>query len=152
MSDNTPANGPSGADSASGAPFGDPVEEKILRRIPLEVAGLTALSSVFAVLLFDLLTGVVFLAGGLVSTLSFVWLKSALTRVLDRDKAKAVRAGLLLYAVRFLLIFGVFFLIILLYPKKLIAFVAGFSTVIPVFLGEAALALARLKSAAPWNS
>jgi uncharacterized membrane protein YcaP (DUF421 family) len=60
--------------------------------------------------------------------------------------------GLALYAVRFLLIFGVFFLIILLYPKKLIAFVAGFSTVIPVFLGEAALALARLKSAAPWNS
>ena len=99
-----------------------------------------------------LLTGVVFLAGGLVSTLSFVWLKSALSRVLARDKAKAVRAGMLLYAVRFLLILGAFFLIILLYPKKLIAFVAGFSTVIPVFLGEAALALARLKSAAPWNS
>jgi hypothetical protein len=136
----------------SAAPFADPVEEKILRRIPLEVAAAAALLSLFAVLLFDLLTGIVFLAGGLVSALSFVWLKSALARVLAREKAKAVRAGIFLYAVRFLLILGVFFLIILLYPKKLIAFVAGFSTVIPVFLGEAALALARLKSAAPWNS
>jgi hypothetical protein len=136
----------------SAAPFADPVEEKILRRIPLEVAAAAALLSLFAILLFDLLTGIVFLAGGLVSALSFVWLKSALARVLAREKAKAIRAGIFLYAARFLLILGVFFLIILLYPKKLIAFVAGFSTVIPVFLGEAALALARLKSAAPWNS
>jgi hypothetical protein len=133
-------------------PFGDPIEEKILRRIPLEVAAAAVLLALGAALLFDVVTGVVFLAGGLVSALSFVWLKGSLTRVLAREKAKAIRAGILLYIVRFLLILGAFFLIILLYPKKLVAFVAGFSTVIPVFLGEAALALARLKSAAPWNS
>ncbi len=134
------------------APFGDPVEEKILRRIPFEVAAAAVLLAIGAALLFDIPTGIVFLAGGLISVLSFVWLKSSLARVLVREKAKAVRTGILLYAVRFLLILGAFFLIILLYPKKLVAFVAGFSTVIPVFLGEAALALARLKSAAPWNS
>ena len=134
------------------ASFGDPVEEKILRRIPLEVAAAAVVLAIGAALLFDVATGVVFLAGGLVSALSFVWLKSSLTRLLAREKSKAIRAGILLYGVRFLLILGAFFLIILLYPKKLVAFVAGFSTVIPVFLGEAALALARLKSAAPWNS
>jgi hypothetical protein len=145
MSENAPLNEPV-------APFADPIEEKIIRRIPLEVAAAAGLLTVPAVLLFDPMTGVFFLAGGLVSALSFIWLKKALARVLAKDKAKAVRSGIVLYAVRFLLIFGVFFLIILLYPKKLIAFVAGFSTVIPVFLGEAALALARLKSTAPWNS
>jgi len=76
MSDNTPASGPSAADPLRRA-LCRPVEEKILRRIPLEVAALAALLSVFAALLFDLLTGIVFLAGGLVSALSFVWLKSA---------------------------------------------------------------------------
>ncbi|MGD0781351.1 MAG: ATP synthase subunit I [Candidatus Aminicenantales bacterium] len=145
MSENAPADGPV-------APLADPIEEKIIRRIPFEVAAAAGLLAIPAVLLFSPLTGVFFLAGGLVSAVSFIWLKSALARVLAGDKAKAVRTGIALYAVRFLLIFGVFFLIILLYPKKLIAFVAGFSTVIPVFLGEAALALARLKSAAPWKS
>jgi hypothetical protein len=150
MSTKTPATDP--ASAVSSAPFADPVEEKIIRRIPLEVAGVTALLSIPAALLFDPLTGVFFLAGGLISALSFIWLKSSLARVLSKDRAGAVRSGIAIYAVRFLLIFGIFFLIILLYPKKLIAFVAGFSTVIPVFLGEAALALARLKSMKPWNS
>ena len=155
MSENAPTNGsavPEPGPAGSAVPYADPVEEKIIRRIPFEVAGAAALLAIPAVLLFDPLTGAFFLAGGLISALSFIWLKSALVRVLSRDKAKAVRAAIALYAVRFLLIFGVFFLIILLYPKKLIAFAAGFSTVIPVFLGEAALALARLKSAAPWNN
>ncbi len=152
MSENAPANGPAAPQPGPSASFVDPIEEKIIRRIPFEVAAAAGLLSIAAVFLFDPLTGVFFLAGGLVSALSFIWLKNALARVLTRDKAKAIRMGIALYAVRFLLIFGVFFLIILLYPKKLIAFVAGFSTVIPVFLGEAAVALARLKSAAPWNS
>ena len=143
---------PMSENTTPAAPLGDPVEEKILRRIPFEVAAAAVLLAIGAALLFDIPTGIVFLAGGLISVLSFVWLKSSLARVLVREKAKAVRTGILLYAVRFLLILGAFFLIILLYPKKLVAFVAGFSTVIPVFLGEAALALARLKSAAPWNS
>jgi hypothetical protein len=40
----------------------------------------------------------------------------------------------------------VFFIIILLYPKRLLAFAAGFSSVIPVFLGEAVVALAHMKT------
>jgi len=123
----------------------DPIEEKILRRIPLEVIITAVTLGILAALVFDPLTGVFFLAGGALAALGFVWLKISLTRVLSREKARAIRSGMLLYAIRFVLILGVFFFIILVYPKKLLAFAAGFSTVIPVFLGETVLALARMK-------
>ena len=130
-------------------PFADPIEERIIRRIPFEIAAAAILLGILAALLLDPLTGAVFAAGGFVSALSFLWLKNALVRVLGRDRAGALRAGVLLYALRFLLILGVFVLIILLIPAKLIAFAAGFSTVIPVFLAEAVLALARFRSVKP---
>ena len=38
-----------------------------------------------------------------------------------------------------------FFLIIWAFPEKILEFAAGFSTLIPVFGAEAALALARFK-------
>jgi len=123
----------------------DPIEEKILRRIPREVIVTAAALGLLAALVFNPLTGVFFLAGGALAALGFVWLKISLTQVLSREKARAIRSGILLYVIRFVLILGVFFFIILVYPKKLLAFAAGFSTVIPVFLGETVLALARMK-------
>lgn len=126
--------------------FADPFEERVLRRIPLEIIGLAAVAGIAAILLFDPLSGLFVLAGGLFSALSFTWLKSVLGRALNRGKSGALKAGLALYALRFLLIFAVFFLIILVYPNKLIAFAAGFSAVVPVFGIEAAAALLRVKS------
>ena len=127
----------------------DPIEEKILRRIPIEVIGAAAVFGLAAALLFTPLTGLFFFAGGALAALGFLWLKSSLTRVLQKDKARALRAGILLYLGRFVLILGVFLTIILVYPRQILAFAAGFSTVIPVFLVETALALARMKQ---WKS
>jgi len=123
----------------------DPTEENIIRRIPFEIIILAAILGIAAGLIFDLLTGLFFFAGGALAALSFLWLKKSLTRVLLREKAKAVRSGILLYVFRLILILGLFFIIIFAYPNKLLAFAAGFSTVIPVFLGETAVALARMK-------
>lgn len=123
----------------------DPIEEKIIRRIPFEIIILAAILGIAAGLIFDLLAGLFFFAGGALAALSFLWLKQSLTRVLLREKAKAVRSGILLYVFRLILILGLFFIIIFAYPNKLLAFAAGFSTVIPVFLGETAVALARMK-------
>ncbi len=123
----------------------DPIEENIIRRIPFEIIILAAILGIAAGLIFDLLAGLFFFAGGALAALSFLWLKQSLTRVLLREKAKAVRSGILLYVFRLILILGLFFIIILAYPNKLLAFAAGFSTVIPVFLGETAVALARMK-------
>ena len=127
-------------------PQTDPLEERILKRIPLEVIAFAAVAAVPVGFVFGALSGVFFLGGGALSAVGFLWLKSSLTRVLAKEKARALRSGVLLYGLRFILILGVFFIIILLYPKRLLAFAAGFSSVIPVFLGEAVAALARMKT------
>jgi hypothetical protein len=127
-------------------PQPDPLEEKILKRIPFEVIAFAAFIAVPVGLVFGALAGVFFLGGGAVAAVGFLWLKSSLTRVLAKGKPQALRSGVLLYVLRFVLILGVFFIIILLYPKRLLAFAAGFSSVIPVFLGETVVALARMKT------
>jgi len=134
---------PSAPSSGGGA---DPLEERILGRVPFEVVAFAAVVGIPVGLVFGPLAGVFFLAGGALAAVGFLWLKSSLNRVLSKGKARALRSGILLYALRFVLILGVFLIIILLYPKKLLAFAAGFSSVIPVFLGEAVAALARMKS------
>lgn len=120
-------------------------DERFLRRIPYEIAGLAALLAVPAGLVFDLGTGLFLLAGGLFSALGFLWLKQSLTRLLAKGEKGARRSGVLIYALRLVLICAVFSLIILFYPKKILAFVAGFSTVVPVTLMEAVRALLGAK-------
>ena len=130
-----------------GAPAAvDQVEEKILRRIPVEVIIAAAVLGFGTAILFGPLTGLFFFAGGALATLGFLWLKSSLTRVLQGGKAAALRMGILFYLGRFVLILGVFLIIIFFYPRRLLAFAAGFSTVIPVFLVETVRALAQMKT------
>ena len=121
------------------------VEERVLRRIPAEIAVAAAALALGAALIFDPLTGLLVFAGGALSALGFAWLKNSLTRILARGRKGALRSGVALYALRLVLICAVFFLIILLYPKKILAFVAGFSTVVPVSLAEAVRGLLQLK-------
>ena len=124
----------------------DPLEERILRRMPAEIAALAAVLAFAAGILLDPLTGVFVFAGGLFSALGFIWLKQSLTRFLSREKKGALRSGILLYGLRLVLICAVFFLIILVYPKKIIAFVAGFSAVVPVSLFEGVRGLLLLRT------
>ena len=131
----------------SGPPAGsDPLEEKILRRVPVEVLLVSAVLAPAAGLLFGLEAGVVFLAGGALAALGFLWLKSALTRFLLRDKRGVLRSAVLLYVLRLVLICGAFLIIILLFPRQILAFGAGFSVIIPVFLAEGVRALGRMKT------
>jgi hypothetical protein len=121
-------------------------DERILRRIPLEILALSAGLALAVALLFGPLAGLLFFAGGALSALGFLWLKRSLTRLLVRDKAGALRSAILLYALRLGLICGVFFIIILLFPGKILAFGAGLSTIVPVFLAEGVGALLRMKT------
>ena len=103
----------------------DPVEQAVLRRVPFEIIMLSAILAVPAALLFNLPTALFFLGGGVLSGLSFVWMKNAVFKFMARDKAGALRSGLGLYAIRFFLLLGVFLLIILTYPKRIFAFAAS---------------------------
>jgi hypothetical protein len=120
-------------------------EEKMLRRIPLEVPIIAALLALLGLLVFSPMTGLFILAGGLFSAASFVWLKTALNRFLGPDRRKAVRSGLVFYVLRLFLLLAVFSIIILLFPRMILAFVAGFSSLILAFLIEAAVAVSQMK-------
>ena len=111
----------------------DPLEERVLRRIPFEVRRLPPSWPCRG--LFGPLTGLFFL-GGRPFRPGLPLAEKSLTRFLAREKKGALRSGIILYALRLVLILGVFLIIILLFPKKILAFGAGFSTVILVFLGE----------------
>jgi hypothetical protein len=124
----------------------DALEERILRRIPVEILAASAVLALAAMLLFDLPTGLVFLAGGAFAALGFAWLKQSLTRFLDREKKGALRSGIILYGLRLVLICAVFLLIILLYPRKILAFGAGFSMLVLVSLVEGVRALLLLRT------
>ncbi len=148
------------------SPFSE--EEKILRRIPVEILVLSFVIALASIFLFHPTTALFILAGGAFSALSFIWLKRSISRLLllnggkkgDRhlkeeepvpffDKKKALRSALALYGIRLVLIIAIFFIIIFFFSRNIIAFVAGFSAIVPVFLAEAVVALSRMKQ---WKS
>jgi hypothetical protein len=120
-------------------------EEKALRRIPLETLLIAVLVALLGFLVFNPMTSLLILAGGLFSAVSFVWLKTALTRFLGQDKRRAVRSGLLFYLLRLVLLLAVFSIIILLFPRMILAFVAGFSSLILAFSIEAGRAVLQMR-------
>ena len=124
-------------------------DEKILKRIPLETAAVGFIMGLTAAPFFGIPAGLFVLGGGLLSALSFIQLKGVLARLLTGDRRRAVRSGVIHYFLRLGLLFGVFFIIIFLFSRMVLAFAAGFSAVIPVFLVEAAVALARARQ---WKS
>jgi len=164
-------------------------EEKILKRIPLEIAVLSFIIALFSLLFFSPLTALFILAGGAFSAVSFIWLKQNISKLIllknegssplenggspsernrkkgteEEEKAteckeekrlppsfkKAILSTLLFYSLRLVLILAIFFIIIFFFSKNIIAFIVGFSTVVPVFMVEAAAMLIRLKK---WKS
>ena len=120
-------------------------EEKILRRIPLEILIFSFIIALASLILFSPLTALFILAGGAFSALSFIWLKQALSKFLLSGRKKAIWSAMAFYGIRLVLILGIFFIIIFFFSSKILAFVAGFSIVVPVFLVEAVVTLSKMK-------
>ena len=91
-------------------PTGVPDEEKILKRIPKEILGLSLLMAIAATFLINIGTGIFVLIGGVLSALNFIWLNQTLSRVLLREKRKALKTSGLFFAVRLVLILAIFLL------------------------------------------
>ncbi len=123
----------------------DNTEEKILSRVPLETLLCTLIAAAAGFILFDSLIALLVLAGGLFSMLNFYWLQQTISKAITPDKKKSLRSAIPLYIVRILLILAIFFIIIIFFSIKILAFVVGFSMIIPVFLIEAFRELAKLK-------
>ncbi len=121
------------------------IEERILRRIPREIVLLSLFIALLSLLFFGPLSSLFIFFGGAVSALSFIWLKQSLSKFLVPDKRKALRSAIALYALRLLLILILFFIIIFFFSNKIIAFAAGFSTIIPVMAVESVATLSKIK-------
>lgn len=127
----------------------DPLEEAVLRRIPLEIAVAGAVMGLLALPFFGAQTTLFVAAGAILAALGFLWMKASLTRLLVQGRKDAIRSGALVYAARLALILVAFSLIILFFPGRILAFAAGFSAPVPVFLIEGAVALLRTEK---WKS
>ena len=127
-------------------PDRDPLEEKILKRIPWEALGLSFFLAIAASFLFGIWAGFFVLAGGVLSAVNFIWLHQTLTKVLLREKRKALRASALIFGLRLVLILAIFFIIIFFFSRKIIAFAAGFTSIVVILLVEGAIAMSRLKA------
>jgi len=133
----------------------DREEERILRKIPLEILALSFIMALASLPFFSTLTAIFILAGGGFSALSFIWLKRSVSSFLfsiEKDpinKTKALKSGLSLYLLRFVLILAILLIIILLFSRKIIAFAVGYSALIPVCFGEAIAVFFRMKQ---WKS
>lgn len=124
-------------------------EEKILRRIPAEIAAVSLILAVPAGFMFGPGVAALFFLGGVLASLSFLSLKRWLFKASLGDRKKALVSFVGIYVLRLVLIGAVFSIIILLYKKKAIASAAGFSVLILVFFAEALAALARKST---WKS
>lgn len=121
------------------------IEERMLRRIPLETLLASLIIAGLSLFVFSPQTGLFILAGGAVSAVSFLWLKGAISRFLGQDRRKAIKSGLTLYLFRFILLIALFSIIIFLFTRMILAFVAGFSTIIFVFFVEAVRAIVQMR-------
>ncbi len=121
------------------------LEDRVLRRLPLEILAFAVVTAAGSQLFFGPLTGGFVLAGGLFSAASFIWLRQTVSRFLGPDARAALRKGIVFYVLRLFLIIAVFLIIILLVPRMILAFAAGFSSLVPAMLAEAVVALAQMK-------
>ena len=120
-------------------------EEQSLRRIPMEILAFAFLLALLAFLIFDWATGIFVLGGGALSAVSFIWHRNFVTKLIPLKSKKMLYSALAFYGLRIVLILAIFFIIIGFFSKKIIAFAAGFSTIVPVFFVEAIFALSRMK-------
>jgi hypothetical protein len=120
-------------------------EERILKRIPQEIFLLSFVLAIGTWIVFDGMSALLVFAGGILAAINFIWMKQTISRFLYTGKKKAMRSGIAVYGLGLLLILGIFFIIILFFSEKILAFAAGFSALIVVFLGEAVAGLSKLK-------
>jgi hypothetical protein len=118
-------------------------EEKILRRIPAEIAAASLILAVPTGFLFGPGVAGLFFLGGVLASLSFLSLKRWLFKASLGDRKRAIVSFVGFYVLRLILIGAVFSTIILLYKRKAIASAAGFSVLILVLFAEALVAVAR---------
>jgi len=111
----------------------------------VETIALGCLASILGLIFFDLISAALLVAGALVAAAGFISLRSFVNRYVFREKTVFRKRALILYSLRLLLICLVFLAIIFIFRGKVIAFVAGFSSLVVAVLIEAIRNLVNIR-------
>ncbi|MCP2598664.1 ATP synthase subunit I [Candidatus Aminicenantes bacterium AC-335-L06] len=104
-------------------------EYQILRKIPRTTIIISFIFSIIGLIFFSLMTSIIILLGGILSILNFLWLKKSIIKLTSFEKKKALINGLILYFIRFLLIFISFFIIIKISSENILGFAVVFFSI-----------------------
>ncbi|MCX7972943.1 MAG: ATP synthase subunit I [Candidatus Aminicenantes bacterium] len=115
----------------------DHLEKKILRRLPYEILGLAGLLALATAIIFDPISAFLCLVGGIVSCLSFLWIKRAVILYLGTQKKRSLQRLIIFQLLRLGLIGFIFLIIIYFFSSRVLAFMAGFSALLLAMAGEA---------------
>ncbi|HRD02855.1 MAG TPA: hypothetical protein PLP57_09500 [Candidatus Saccharicenans sp.] len=119
--------------------------EKSLKRVPVETALIGFLVSLVILIFFDPASAALAAAGAGLAAVGFISLKFFVDRYISREKTVFRKKALGLFCLRLLLICLVFLAIIFIFRGKVIAFVAGFSSLVVAVLIEAIRNLVNIK-------
>ncbi|MBP6908799.1 MAG: hypothetical protein KBC18_00035 [Candidatus Saccharicenans sp.] len=119
--------------------------EKSLKRVPVETLAIGCLASILVLLFFDPVSAVLVAGGAILAAVGFISLKSFVNRYLGGKRTVLVKRALVLFSLRLLLICLIFLAIIFIFRGKVIAFVAGFSSMVVAVLIEAIRNLVNIK-------
>jgi hypothetical protein len=119
--------------------------EKSLKRVPIETLVIGCLASLLVLIFFDPVSAVLVAGGAVLAAVGFISLKSFVDRYLGGKRTVLVKRAIVLFSLRLLLICLVFLAIIFIFRDKVIAFVAGFSSMVVAVLIEAIKNLVNIK-------
>jgi hypothetical protein len=119
--------------------------EKSLKRVPVETLAIGCLASILVLLFLDPVSAVLVAGGAILAAVGFISLKSFVNRYLGGKRTVLVKRALVLFSLRLLLICLIFLAIIFIFRGKVIAFVAGFSSMVVAVLIEAIRNLVNIK-------
>lgn len=119
--------------------------EKSLKRVPVETLAIGCLASLLVLLFLDPVSAVLVAGGAILAAVGFISLKSFVNRYLGGKRTVLVKRALVLFSLRLLLICLIFLAIIFIFRGKVIAFVAGFSSMVVAVLIEAIRNLVNIK-------
>ncbi len=112
------------------------LETKILRRLPWEILIIAALMASILTIVFDLLSGLLCLVGGIISCLSFLWLKKSILLNLPSPRGRRLGQLIGFQILRLGLIALIFLTIIYFFSTRALAFMAGLAALILAMAGE----------------
>lgn len=119
------------------------LENRILRRLPLEILIVAALMTLIIGIIFDPLSALLCLAGGVISCLSFLWLKKSISLYLTSGHDRRLGRLIGFQLLRLGLIALIFLTIIYFFSRRALAFMAGLAALFLTIAGEMIFSLRK---------